>query len=122
MATTYIIIENEHEFAVYIEGQDRPVSVLPHDEELPPLCDDGYEDEFVDEDDDERDVIGFSTVGCPIGYVIVVIRKPGRRMLCILYGPSGYIRAFSSESAAAGAAIEDANSPRPSGGGRNSGL
>jgi hypothetical protein len=54
MAKTYIIVESEHQFAVYVEGEDLPMAFLAHEGDFVQLSAEGYDDEFADNDDDDR--------------------------------------------------------------------
>lgn len=53
--------------------------------------------------------------GCPDGYVIVVFKLKGRPVLCLLYGPSGFVDSFETVAEARNAARAHAESNPTSG-------
>lgn len=73
MSRTYIVVENAVEFAVYSEENGLRVAAFPHDEDFPPLNEEGYEHEFVDHDGADEDSVAFSYEGCPLGYLREIV-------------------------------------------------
>lgn len=83
------VVETEESLTVYL-GSDDPVLSLPHDDDFPSFGGEGY-DERMEFDEPEWDEVELVFAGCPEGYVIVVFKRNGKPVLCLLYGPTGFV-------------------------------
>lgn len=117
-ATMHIrAVETQDEFSVYLNGSEQPLIMKPHDDDFPAFGDNGY-DEETEVEDVEWDEVELVWAGCPDGYVVVVIKLKGRPVLCVLYGPDGFIASYGDVGPAINAAkAHDNNRPRSGGAG-----
>lgn len=99
-------VESEVSFSVFLNGSDKAAEVLFHNEDFPAFDGGDYEEES-EIDVPEWDEIELVWTGCPEGYVIVVFKRRGLPVLCLLYGPEGYMGSFGDPALAANAAKED---------------
>jgi hypothetical protein len=106
-------VESSEAFAIYLDDPDDPFVSLPHDSEFPAFGGDGYEEEIEFDELEEWDEVELVFDGCPDGYVIVVFKLKKRPVLCLLYGPSGFVASFGSIAEAQNAARAQAGN-RPS--------
>ncbi|MBY5346044.1 hypothetical protein [Rhizobium leguminosarum] len=107
-------VENSQAFSVYLDALDGPC-ILPHDDDFPPFEGGGYEEEIEFNEPEEWDEVEFVFDGCPDGYVIVVFKFRKRPVLCLLYGPAGFVASFGSIPEARNAARAQAGNKPSSG-------
>ncbi|TBZ99472.1 hypothetical protein [Rhizobium leguminosarum] len=107
-------VENSEAFTIYLDNLEEPYS-LRHDEHFPTFDGPGYEEVIEFDEPEEWDEVEFVFDGCPDGYVIVVFRLKGRPVLCLLYGPGGFVAHFGSISEARNAARAQVESKPSSG-------
>jgi hypothetical protein len=116
MPSTVRAVENSDAFTIYLHGLEEPYG-LPHDEEFPAFGEIGYDEEIEFDEPEEWDEVELVFDGCPDGYVIVVFWRKGLPVLCMLYGPSGFVADFGSLPEARNAAKAHAAN-KPSSGSR----
>ncbi|MBY5511850.1 hypothetical protein [Rhizobium leguminosarum] len=96
-------VENSEAFTIYLDNLKAPYGV-PHGEDFPLFDGAGYDEEIEFDEPEEWDKVELVFDGCPDGYVIVVFRLKGKPVLCMLYGPGGFVAYFGSISEARNAA------------------
>lgn len=110
MTLFYIRAIETEEFFTICLGSDDPTQTLPHSDEFPSFGGEGY-DEKMEFDEPEWDDVELVFEGCPEGYVIVVFKRRGNPVLCMLYGPAGFVASYGTipQAQSAARAHRDSN-------------
>lgn len=108
-------VENNEAFTIDFASLEQPIA-LPHNESFPSMSDVGYEEEIEFDEPEGWDKVQLVFDGCPDGYVILVFWRKGQPVLCMLYGPSGFVAHFGSIAEARNAARAVADSKPASSG------